>query len=1149
MPDIFDEVEAPAKGDIFDEVAEPKPVPSTSESSLLQQLAGTAKLSPKERQESLEAFQASPIPETHLQGETALGKLGAGTVNVASRLARGVVSPMGAFLAPLGMAGAIPRAAMGVGFGAPLAYQGLKKVYKGAALGESQEVIEGAEETLAGGLMASGGAKEVIQKAAPILPQAAKAAAQAIGEQRVRPVPEQQPALKTKDGLVVTDVSAQSHDDLVDRYNVPQTEVAQRGHIEDGNFIAEQPKTTEVPSASEVSKTAEVHGDVRPHEEPAQAVPEQVSSTGVQPPTQEVPQEGQARVLLSPEEQEFQNQLKENERRTKEIGDQLESQKGGQLTGMGGALAEGEILQGTALKNAVGDMERVGLDLAEAYPTVRHDMAKAWVKGGEIAAKDPTAGRKLADDLITNPERGMTDDDSALLLRHKVDVFNAMNDAAERTHVGDKASRAAAEAEHSKLSEHYLQLLDAIRFRGSQWGREGRWRQALAKEDYDFESVDSANRYHRARTGRDLTPEQREQAEQKVTPVKEAGNAENVASQKMTEHIRSKRTVPDAEKAALDAAWKTVREAAARMAEGENKTRVENVVRDLETAGVQKGASSKALTDSVNVLRDRAIKLADADNASRVAETAGKKKVSDVQVKASQKALDAAADTVRKAAVAAAKEAQKRQADPSIAVWEKANEYLDKGIDSFDDIRHKIATDLGMDVKKVTRLLLNDKRAKTLADDLWKKQQASRQLKQEARRWLTNLEVPKYQKALQSIPRILFGLKVGFHGTVAMGTHAPFVAFQPRFWKTYVQDFGKMYKMVADPAYYEMQRQDLVRRKNYITARRGGLVNDPHQFEDFNSPDTAKYFGKLSGMGNRGYTVLKILRQDMFDQMWDKLPKTAQIPEISEAISDGLNHATGVVKGRAPRGTSTLLFAPRLEASRAAWLAVDPARAGKTFLDWKNATPGEKAFAINQVKEKAWVAGTLFSMLALNQGFLSATKSDQNINFDDPFRSDWLKFKAAGMNISYGNAMITMARLPVQMYRIRDRDSGKLRNLIHPDEDTYSLLGKYVRSQLSPFAGLMAALWTKADYANRPLPSSNAPVPKRLRAQGIEPYTWPEFWSEQLAPIPAQEAMKEVWRTGMGMSPDQVKQMMKAMSTIAVMGATGARLTDDTESQ
>ncbi len=494
------------------------------------------------------------------------------------------------------------------------------------------------------------------------------------------------------------------------------------------------------------------------------------------------------------------------------------------------------------------------------------------------------------------------------------------------------------------------------------------------------------------------------------------------------------------------------------------------------------------------------------------------------------------------------------RADKPAFVWSKAREYIEKGITNFDELRNKLATDLGMSVKEVTGALAATKRAKFLADEMWKKQQAARRIDQQAKQWLRDTTLPLYRRAIESVPKILFGLKVGFHGTVALGTHAPMVAFQPTFWKTYVNNFARMYRMVGSKAFYEMKVQDLLRDKNYITARRAGLVNDPFHFEDFNSPDIAKYMEKMTAMGNRGYAVLKMIRQDMFNQHWDNLPRSLKEPEMAKAIADGVNHATGVVKVSAPQGANIALFAPRLEMSRVAWLLVDPAIAMKTALEWKTASRAEKYFAIQQMKEKAWVAGTLYSILALNQGVLSATHSQQKVNgipeaFGgagfDPMKGDFMKFKAAGMQLSYGNAMLTMARLPVRLYEIRTSDGGKLKNLVHPDENSYTVLGEYARSQLSPFASLVSTLWFKADWQNRPLPGSSRAVPKRLRAQGVQPYTWPEFWTEQVLPIPFEEAAREVWHSGLGMNDEQIKQMRKAMATIAIMGATGARLSDD----
>lgn len=522
-------------------------------------------------------------------------------------------------------------------------------------------------------------------------------------------------------------------------------------------------------------------------------------------------------------------------------------------------------------------------------------------------------------------------------------------------------------------------------------------------------------------------------------------------------------------------------------------------------------------------------------------------------------------------------ETLKRTAKDS-PVWAKVKEYLEKGEDGFDDIRHKVATDLGMRVEDVTKELTANKQTKRLADDVWRKQEALRRFQYQAKRWLKGAAIPEWEKALATLPQAAFAAKVGFHGLVAEGTHAPMLAFQPRFYANYFRDFGKMYKLVGWPhkqanarAYYEMQVQDLLRRPNYIKARRAGLQNDPSNFEEYASidlqgkvnkglekidPKVADYFNSIAGMGNRGYSILKILRQDLFDQRWNALPESKQTPEFAKEIATIVNHVTGVTEAGASGASkwpNLVLFAPRLLGSRYMWLAGDPIRAGKimvnTLINWKSTTPAEKYFAIEQVKEKAWVVGTLLALLKANQGMLSATDSDQKINFTDPMKGDFLNFKAAGMRASYGSAMVNMAKLPVKLYAIRASDGGKLKNLIYPDEDSAKVIEQFVRSQASPIANIAADLWFKADSQNRPLPISERPVPKRLQAQGIGPYTWPEWATEAALPIPAEEAAREVWKH-MGMNEEQIKDARRTMAAISIFGqaGTGGRIAEDTQS-
>ncbi len=832
---------------------------------------------------------------------------------------------------------------------------------------------------------------------------------------------------------------------------------------------------------------------------------------------------------------------------------------------------------------------------------------------GVIAPVEP--GQGIGAEASVNRGRELlaagADPEQIMSAFEKSKRFSADDLATARAH-GEKLEQAAYQAadQHGVDSPEYEKAWEAdsawsqrLKAMSTEWHKSGMAQQG--ETEIDTGTFHGLRKAHLDQTGKDFTPEQAGKARDVSERVKQAGEEAGAAETKLFKHIsREASGLSEAEQDALDAASKAVRDNAARIAAAETKVRVADQARQTAVDKLQQDVEKRVADSTSKTVRDAAARLAAAETKSRVAKTDAERQVAKIQADAARKALDAASKAVRGAAARAAQSenaervkaaerakqvaqieldrakkaqaavdrvhrdmaaraaelARKKQADPAWHVWETAKSYIAKNVDSglppdkFDDIRNKVATDVGLSVDKVTRLMTETKTAKRLADDVWKKQQQERLLKQQAQRWLTNLDVPGYKRAIQSVPRFLFGVKVGFHGTVALGTHAPMVLWQPRFWAAYVTDFGKMYKMVGSPAYYEHQVQDLVRRPNYTTARRAGLVNDPASYEDFNSPDMNSFMQKMTGMGNRGYTVLKILRQDMFDQHWDRLPKTAQIPEFAEQIADGVNHATGVVKAKAPAGLSTALFAPRLEASRAAWLVADPLKSLGTVLNWKNATPAERYFAVNQVKEKAWVAGTLFGLLTLNQGVLSATGSKQKINWLDPTRSDFLNFKVAGMDVSYGNAMLTMARLPIRLVA-NVKNEGKLNKVVYEDENVARTLFDYARSQAAPVTGMALDLGLGRDFQERPLPRAGfltlpgkTNLPKRLRAQGVKPYTWTEYLSEQ-GPIPTEDPIREVWKKGMGMTDEQVTARRKAwaaaVAKAAVMGATGARVIDD----
>ena len=211
---------------------------------------------------------------------------------------------------------------------------------------------------------------------------------------------------------------------------------------------------------------------------------------------------------------------------------QVEAAKPSKAVGAAHPSDEG-FIDGTALKNAVAEMERLQHGATEAVETVSRPMARAWMQAGEALAADPQAGYRLVDELQRDPGRGMTDVESAVLLRHKAAVINAKNEAASRTHSADAEERRAALAMHALYSDQLLDILDAAKARGSEWGREGRWRQIVAREDFSLANMETERRA--ANGGERLTDRQQAETEKFQKRIEEA-------DRKIAEHDDRKQT-------------------------------------------------------------------------------------------------------------------------------------------------------------------------------------------------------------------------------------------------------------------------------------------------------------------------------------------------------------------------------------------------------------------------------------------------------------------------------------------------------------------------------------------------------------------------------------------------------------------------------
>jgi hypothetical protein len=139
-----------------------------------------------------------------------------------------------------------------------------------------------------------------------------------------------------------------------------------------------------------------------------------------------------------------------------------------------------------SLKNQSAEAETKALGLPELTQQDEQEMNAAMDRAKATSAEDPMAGQRLAESLISDPKRSLTGDESALLLKHKTDLFNGLNKMAEGLTEGSPEQKFEKGLAYDNASKAYHDLLQAIKDRGSEWGREGRWRQALLHQDYTF---------------------------------------------------------------------------------------------------------------------------------------------------------------------------------------------------------------------------------------------------------------------------------------------------------------------------------------------------------------------------------------------------------------------------------------------------------------------------------------------------------------------------------------------------------------------------------------------------------------------------------------------------------------------------------------
>jgi hypothetical protein len=500
-------------------------------------------------------------------------------------------------------------------------------------------------------------------------------------------------------------------------------------------------------------------------------------------------------------------------------------------------------------------------------------------------------------------------------------------------------------------------------------------------------------------------------------------------------------------------------------------------------------------------------------------------------------------------------------------LWGRVHQIIKNGVVKPDDVISQVANDLGLKNAEVRRALSKDQTVRKLLEDAYLKRYRARQVKNAAKQWVEAQTVPPLLRNVIAMPRVLRALAVFGHWSTWIGTHAGQVLYDPPRWVSAAKAWKTMVAAgrpgEGGEILWEQKAADLVRDKNWATARRAGLNNDPYQRQGSEYYDTPLVQGVSSkfSTGGRGVIGLLQLRQTFFNDMWDKLPPSGKTREAAEYIAELANTATGTTRSQWGQGNigRALLFAPRLVAARLKWEFTEPAKALliKTFKHG-TATPAEQMYANEVLKRRAIFLATMFAGLGLNQAFLDATDSKQKINWSNPHRSDWLAFKGFGMEVRPFSAGMLILRSVSSIYDDIFRTARTGRHLpVEPFKSAVGDAGQFFREELNPTASDVTTYATQADAFGIPLPDEKwrtelgNPPPKLTREQimrGEQPYTWARIASEQLSPIPFEASIREALES-QGMRPDMAAHWTRIILGSGAMAATGVRVQEDTEAQ
>lgn len=479
------------------------------------------------------------------------------------------------------------------------------------------------------------------------------------------------------------------------------------------------------------------------------------------------------------------------------------------------------------------------------------------------------------------------------------------------------------------------------------------------------------------------------------------------------------------------------------------------------------------------------------------------------------------------------------------SIWNYMKEsYINNGT-SYIDAISKTSKDLGLSWSQIGNAIISPKMKRT-TDEFWKKQADYSRNRIAIRDWVENQNKSKFVQQLNKISGLFRGVAVFGHGGIFIGTHAGMTLFSPSQWDKVLPAFINGWKFAyGDNAKYEMAMQDLQNSPNYVIAQRAGLKNNPERLNSEEYQKSQKYLGKLGTAGEKGFNAIKVLRQKLFDYHYDNLSAAEKDdPSAVASIAQLINLATGATNSKIPSWVNEVTFAGGMELSRWQKLTSSPLKASKTAL--KALINPDKVSTADKVFAKVWARrvgeqiGVYTSAMLLNGAIQKMINPKNPVNYTDPNKPDFLKFKFGDFTVDMTSGMRGVGMFIYEIGKIPTENKKKLHG-----EDKIGALGskslKYARGKLAPFYGTLADFYSGTDFKGNTLPNNNEKPNK-----GKHKLTYQEYISSKL-PLPVAETFNVMYESAYKHTSHKITTdaIIKGIIAGGASGATGFRVNEE----